>query len=85
MPGNQLFEVEFIERTLKLSRLPAAWDGLTILHVSDLHFHGTPTKDFFHDVLDTVIADGVPDIVCITGDFVDSVRITRGSSRYSID
>ena len=74
LPGNQVFEVEFSERTLKLPRLPAAWDGLTILHVSDLHFHGTPTKEFFHYVLDTVIADGVPDIVCITGDYVDTIR-----------
>src|SRR5262245_53925771 len=30
LPGNQLFEIEFTERTLKLPRLPRAWDGLTI-------------------------------------------------------
>ena len=33
-----------LERTLHLPRLPAAWDGLTILHLSDLHLCGTPDR-----------------------------------------
>ena len=33
-----------LERTLRLPRLPAAWDGLTILHLSDLHLCGTPDR-----------------------------------------
>jgi predicted MPP superfamily phosphohydrolase len=74
LPGNLLLEVEFTDLTLRLPRLPAALDGLTIVHLSDLHFHGTPSRAFFKAVLDQVAAWGVPDLVCLTGDFVDTVR-----------
>src|SRR5207249_10473117 len=47
LPGNEVFKVDFVDRVLHLPQLPAAWDGLTILHLSDLHFHGTPDRDFF--------------------------------------
>src|SRR5262249_43864696 len=30
LPGNEVFRVDFAERTLSLPRLPDAWDGLTI-------------------------------------------------------
>src|SRR5262249_51523010 len=36
LPGNQCFQVDFVQRTLQLAQLPPAWDGLTILHLSDL-------------------------------------------------
>src|SRR5438876_1585788 len=42
LPGNQVFQVEFCELTVRLPRLPPAWDGLAILHLSDLHLCGTP-------------------------------------------
>ena len=44
LPGNEIFQVDLSEKTLSLPRLPAAWDGLTILHLSDLHLHGTPDR-----------------------------------------
>src|SRR5437764_508652 len=44
LPFNQVFQVDFVERTLCLPRLPEAWDGLTILHLTDLHLSGTPDK-----------------------------------------
>lgn len=72
LPGNQCFEVEFTTKTLTLPRLPAAWDGLTILHLSDLHFCGTPDRIWHRHVIDRAMADGVPDIVALTGDVVDS-------------
>src|SRR5579871_3210162 len=75
-PGNEVFQVELVERTLCLSRLPAAWDGLTILHLSDLHFRGTPDRDYFRFVVDRC-ADWQPDLVAITGDIADSSRHMR--------
>jgi predicted MPP superfamily phosphohydrolase len=71
LPGNEVFRVDFAERTLAVPRLPAAWDGLTILHVSDLHFCGTPDRVFFQQVMD-LCAAWEPDLVAITGDLVDS-------------
>jgi predicted MPP superfamily phosphohydrolase len=76
LPGNEVFRVDFSERTLRLPALPAAWDGLTILHVSDLHFNGTPDRDFYQHVMDRC-RSWEPDLVALTGDFVDSHRHHR--------
>jgi uncharacterized protein len=72
-PRNQIFEVEFNEKTLALQRLPAALDGLTILHIGDLHFHGTPEREFFQRVIDEINRHEPPDLVCMTGDVVDTL------------
>jgi uncharacterized protein len=76
LPGNEVFQVEMVERTLRLPRLPAAWDGLTILHLSDLHFLGTPARDYFQFVMDRC-ADWQPDLVALTGDIADTSRHIR--------
>jgi predicted MPP superfamily phosphohydrolase len=71
LPGNEIFRVDFAERTLCLSRLPAEWDGLTLLHLSDLHFCGIPDKVFYQHVL-ARCRTWSPDLVALTGDVVDS-------------
>lgn len=71
MPGCEAFTVDFTEKTLRLERLPPEWDGLTILHLTDFHFCGTPEKAFYRYVLDRCVAWG-PDLVAFTGDLVDS-------------
>jgi predicted MPP superfamily phosphohydrolase len=71
LPGTEIFHVEYAERTLHPPRLPAALDGLTILHLSDLHFHGTPGKDYYRVILERCAAWS-PDVVAITGDLVDT-------------
>ena len=75
-PGNDIFRVDFAEKTIRPRRLPAAWDGLTILHLSDLHLHGTPDRAFFAEVMDEC-ARWEPDLVALTGDVVDSYRHHR--------
>lgn len=72
MPGNCVFKFDLTELTLALPNLPPAWDGLTILLVSDLHFHGTPSRVYFDRVFDELTAGPVPDLVCLGGDFVDT-------------
>lgn len=76
LPFNDVFQVEFAERTLVLPRAPSAWDGLTLLHLTDLHLCGTPDRDFFRLLMDRC-ADPAPDLVCITGDIADSYRHQR--------
>jgi predicted MPP superfamily phosphohydrolase len=73
LPLNDVFRVELAEYTLRLPRLPAAWDGLTLLHLSDLHLKGTPDRNFFRVVMDRCAA-WQPDLVCVTGDIADSVH-----------
>lgn len=71
VPFNDLFRVDFAEKTLRLPRLPAAWDGLSVLHVSDLHMCGTPDRAFYQFLAERC-RDWDPDIVAVTGDTVDS-------------
>ncbi len=72
LPGNCVFKFDLTELTLALPNLPLAWDGLTILLVSDLHFHGTPSRAYFERVIDELAAGPTPDLVCLAGDFVDT-------------
>jgi predicted MPP superfamily phosphohydrolase len=71
LPRNEAFQVDLTEKTLRLKRLPAAWDGLSILHLSDVHFTGTPDKAYFRHVMD-LCAAWEPDLVAFTGDTVDT-------------
>ena len=73
LPFNEIFHVEVVEHTLCLPRVPPAWDGLTILHLTDLHLCGSPDKAFFRAVMDRCL-DPVPDIVAVTGDLADTVH-----------
>ncbi|MBP3959177.1 metallophosphoesterase [Gemmata sp. G18] len=72
VPGNCVFKFDLTNLTLALPNLPPAWDGLTILLVSDLHFHGTPSRTYFDRIFDELTAGPVPDLVCLAGDVVDT-------------
>jgi predicted MPP superfamily phosphohydrolase len=72
LPGNQAFEVEYVDLHLRLPQLPIAWDGLTILHLTDLHFHNALDKKFYQAVMDRCQQWETPDLVCFTGDLIDS-------------
>ena len=71
---NQLFRVEFAEIQLHVPGLPTSWDGLHILHLSDLHFYGTPGREYFECVVSRAMADGIPDLVIISGDIIDDAE-----------
>jgi hypothetical protein len=71
LPFNQIFKVDFTELQFRLPRLPRAWDGLSILHVTDLHLCGIPDLPFFEAVMDRLAAEPA-DIVAVTGDILDS-------------
>jgi len=72
LPFNQCFQVEFTEKTLLLPQIADAWDGLAILHLTDLHLCGTPDRAFFHYVMERCMKAGIPDLLLLTGDVVDS-------------
>jgi predicted MPP superfamily phosphohydrolase len=68
---NDLFRVEFTTLTLAVPGLPASWDGLTILHLSDLHFYGTPGREYYDTVVRRCLAAGPPDLLVVSGDIID--------------
>jgi predicted MPP superfamily phosphohydrolase len=71
LPFNDIFRVDFTTLTLALPDVPASWDGLTLLQISDLHFYRTPAREFYDCVVRRCLAEGAPDLLLITGDVID--------------
>lgn len=65
--GNTALELNTY--TVSSERLPEAFDGYRIAHVSDLH-NTEMGKD--NKKLITMLRESKPDIICITGDIIDS-------------
>ncbi len=70
LPGNETLQLELSEWSLDIPGLDAALDGLSLLHLSDLHCSGRIGKSYFHEVVGRC-NELQPDIVAITGDLAD--------------
>jgi predicted MPP superfamily phosphohydrolase len=70
IPGNQILQIHVQEKRVELPRLHPALDGLSIAHLSDLHFTGQLSKAFYRQVVE-LANDSQADFVAITGDIVD--------------
>jgi predicted MPP superfamily phosphohydrolase len=67
MAEASALDIRLVELELPLARLPAAFDGYSILHLSDLHLDGHPA------LVDRILAaaGGAPaDLVVLTGDYL---------------
>ena len=64
-------ELEIVDITIKLPRLPEAFAGMKIVQVSDFHFEEYTEAAFLESIVRKVNALG-PDLVVLTGDFVSS-------------
>jgi len=73
LPGNESLALDMIELELALPRLPPAWDGLRILHLSDLHFTGSVLRPYFDRMVDLAL-ERPADLVVFTGDLLDDER-----------
>lgn len=69
-PGNEVLQIELNEKTLTCSRMAPELDGLTIAHLSDLHFTGRIRREFFELAAEETTALGA-DLIAITGDVLD--------------
>jgi predicted MPP superfamily phosphohydrolase len=74
LPGNEIFQLEIHQREFLIPRLPAAWDGLSILHFSDVHFIGTVDIAYFQKVVERA-QDLQADMICFTGDLFDDPKL----------
>jgi hypothetical protein len=70
LPGNESLELDLTERGLDVPGLPAALDGLSIVHLSDFHFTGKIGRPFFEEIV-RMSNSLEPEIVALTGDLVD--------------
>jgi len=67
---NGLGEVSVVEQGVRLPRLPAALDGLSIAQLSDVHIGASLGERFLRGVVEKTNALR-PDVIVITGDLVD--------------
>jgi predicted MPP superfamily phosphohydrolase len=69
-PKNQICQLSLPTKTLALAALPTSLDGLSLVQLSDLHFTGQLTLDFYRYAIEqTNRLQG--DLIVITGDIVD--------------
>jgi predicted MPP superfamily phosphohydrolase len=91
LPLNEILRLDVTDWTLDVPRLAPALDGLSIVHLSDLHFTGRVGKAFFREVVRTS-NELQPDLVALTGDlfesaeFLDWIPDTLGrlTARYGV-
>jgi uncharacterized protein len=71
VPGNEVYRLETNRKTLRLASLPQPLDGLTLTHLSDLHFTGELDRAYFDYVIDAanLLAS---DVVILSGDILES-------------
>ncbi len=62
-----------VSRTLRLPRLPAAFDGFRLAQISDLHFGRAVDPDYLIAACERTTALK-PDAIAVTGDFVSTLE-----------
>jgi predicted MPP superfamily phosphohydrolase len=70
LPLNEILQLELSQWVLDVPRMAPALDGLSIVHLSDLHFTGRVGKAYFRELV-RFSNELRPDLVCITGDIID--------------
>ena len=73
IPGNQADQLVVEHKTLWVPRLPRDLEGLSITHLSDLHFTGRVAREYFEAVVEEANAMD-SQMIAITGDFIDKAR-----------
>jgi predicted MPP superfamily phosphohydrolase len=76
MPLNEAFDLNMVERHIRLAGLPTEWAGLRILHLTDLHFNGSPDRAYFEWAIDRC-QPWQPDLVALTGDILDRIAFAE--------
>ncbi len=71
IPRVKKYDVEFAE-------LPAKFDGYKIVHLTDLHCSPATDRERFERIVD-IVNSLSPDLICITGDFVDGAPKDRAA------
>ena len=71
LPFNEQFQVELSRKRFAHPGLPESFSGLKILHLSDWHFEGTITREYFEQA-STLAAREAVDLVVFSGDLIDN-------------
>lgn len=71
LPFNEQPTVDLNRKLFAHPGLPPEFSGLRILHLSDWHFEGTITREYFEQVTEMATRE-VVDLVVFTGDLLDN-------------
>lgn len=72
-PGNEFLKLQVSKKTLLLANLPPALQGLTITHLSDLHFTGDIGQPYFDFIVDQ--ANRLKsEVLVLSGDIIESTQ-----------
>jgi len=80
LPGNELFQLRVQRKELAIRRLPQRLDGLSIVHLSDLHMSGRIRREYYDQVVEMANAEQA-DMIVITGDLFDTESCIDWGSR----
>ncbi len=80
---NALREPPVVDVAIRLARLPAAFDGFTIVQLTDLHVGATVGGELVASLVARANALQ-PDLIALTGDFVDGTRAELGDDLASL-
>ena len=72
-PLNEIMHLHVNQKVVIVPRLSPHLVGMTITHLSDLHYTGTLTKDFHKEIVRQANALE-SDMIAITGDIIDKTR-----------
>ncbi len=71
LPGNESLQLDVNEKRIVLPQLDPRLEGLSIAHLSDLHFTGAIPCEFFELVV-AQANEMQADLIAVTGDVLDS-------------
>lgn len=74
LPGNESFRLRKVEWDVGVPGLPEALDGLSVLHLSDLHMAPCLDRRYFEAVVDEA-STLEADLTLFTGDLVDDETV----------
>jgi hypothetical protein len=66
-------EIDIVQRTIQLNRLPDAFKGFRIVQVSDIHYQRF-TEEFFVKLVLHDVNALKPDLIVLTGDFISDPK-----------
>jgi len=70
LPGNEAYDLDVADKTLEIQRLPPGLEGLSIVHLTDLHFTGRIGRGYFERVVE-LANESEPDLTVVTGDVLE--------------
>lgn len=71
---NEVQKLEVNVKSILIERLPAALNGMTITHFSDLHLTGNLGKSYFECLMERVVSLN-SDLIIVTGDIIDNPEL----------